>query len=415
MTETTGRRDNITTNAGIGKGPDGIADTDRTLADLAGEEDRWDGRPGALPQAVIVDMDGTLEDWHGGPNDPGLEYVQWHHAQGRVIVILTARDQSWGHGPTHRWLRRHLGDIPFVGPICRPDGDGRWAADFKRDAYEVLSQLYNIVGAIDDDEHVLEMWRGIDGLEVVATSYSHREGPRIRTVERPRHDSRDAEVRGAGWASVQSRGRKAKGGSAMTTTQPPSSPQDYARACLLRITNEPDWYAQGTWLTVATDEVDWGDNGRAQVSCQTTGCVAGTASMLAGDLGMVTILSDTMTVGGRRVFAIHDIVTKAGDQMSVRSRGKELLGLSEDQANWLFDSCRELPEVVQALTELSEGKPMSCRHVGDMDEVEVDRLTNYRVKANVGGTTQKVCHGQSPARAVAVARALRILRERSGS
>jgi hypothetical protein len=64
--------------------------------------------------------------------------------------------------------------VPFVGPICRPNDDERYACDFKKDVYERLSHVYDIVSAIDDDNYVLAMWRSIPGLEVVATSYSSR-------------------------------------------------------------------------------------------------------------------------------------------------------------------------------------------------------------------------------------------------
>jgi hypothetical protein len=135
---------------------------------------------------------------------------------------------------------------------------------------------------------------------------------------------------------------------------------------------------------VATDVVgsDW-NNGKMEVSCQTTGCVAGTASILAGDLGILTDEDSTIMKNGRRVFPIHDIIKANGDVMSVRSRGKELLGLTEDQANWLFDGYRQLPEVVNALIELSEGKDMTYRPIDQMDDDEIKRLENHRVRPTV--------------------------------
>lgn len=130
------------------------------------------GKPGTRPQAVIIDMDGTLENWDGHPNPPGLEYAKKHHAEGRVLIILTARDHDWSYQRTHDWLVKHL-DIPFVGPICRPNDDERYACDFKRHVHDQLSAVYKIVSAIDDDNYVLQMWRSIPGLEVVETSYSY--------------------------------------------------------------------------------------------------------------------------------------------------------------------------------------------------------------------------------------------------
>lgn len=144
------------------------------------------GKPGTRPQAVIIDMDGTLENWDGKPNPPGLEYALKHHSEGRVLVILTARDHEYSYRHTHDWLVRHL-DVPFVGPICRPADDGRYACDFKRAVHDQLSSVYEIVSAIDDDHYVLDMWRSIPGLEVIETSYSYeRKGP-VRSV-RPELD-----------------------------------------------------------------------------------------------------------------------------------------------------------------------------------------------------------------------------------
>jgi len=133
---------------------------------------RPNGTPGTKPEAVIIDMDGTLENWDGHPNPPGLEYALRHHAEGRVLIILTARDHEWSYERTHKWLREHL-HVPFVGPICRPADDERYACDFKKHVYENLSVVYDIVSAIDDDNYVLEMWRSIPGLDVVATNYDY--------------------------------------------------------------------------------------------------------------------------------------------------------------------------------------------------------------------------------------------------
>lgn len=141
---------------------------------------RANGKPGTRPEAVIIDMDGTLENWDGHPNPPGLEYARKHHAEGRVLIILTARDHEWSYQRTHDWLVKHL-DIPFVGPICRPADDERYACDFKKHVHDQLSVMYEIVSAIDDDHYVLSMWRSIPGLEVVETSYNYNSAKGVRS------------------------------------------------------------------------------------------------------------------------------------------------------------------------------------------------------------------------------------------
>jgi hypothetical protein len=133
---------------------------------------RPNGKPGTKPEAVILDMDGTLENWDGWPNSHAMEYAQAHHDQGRVLIVITARDHEWSYKRTHDWLRDHL-HLPFVGPICRPADDERYACDFKKHVYEQLSAVYDIVSAIDDDGYVLGMWRSIPGLEVIETSYDY--------------------------------------------------------------------------------------------------------------------------------------------------------------------------------------------------------------------------------------------------
>lgn len=134
---------------------------------------RPNGTPGTKPEAVILDMDGTLENWDGWPNPHAMEYAQKHHDEGRVLIIVTARDHEWSYKRTHDWLRNHL-HLPFVGPICRPADDERYACDFKKHVYDQLSVVYDVVSAIDDDDYVLGMWRSIPGLEVVETNYDYQ-------------------------------------------------------------------------------------------------------------------------------------------------------------------------------------------------------------------------------------------------
>jgi hypothetical protein len=55
------------------------------------------------------------------------------------------------------------------------------------------------------------------------------------------------------------------------------------------------------------------------------------------------------------------------------------LGLNETDSCWLFDGHRQLPEVVNALIELSEGKPLSRKMVSEMPKAEREALKNYRV------------------------------------
>lgn len=157
------------------------------------------------------------------------------------------------------------------------------------------------------------------------------------------------------------------------------TPQEFARGCLLRIVAQPGRYDQQTWQTVAaTDVTEFGGNGTAAAECPTTGCVAGTAAMLAGDVGVVHEFDTTMR-NNKRFYMINSVRTAEGRKVGIRSRGAELLALSEQDAAWLFDGYRKLPEVVCALIELSEGKPLSKTRQDDMTEGDIKRYMNYRV------------------------------------
>lgn len=159
---------------------------------------------------------------------------------------------------------------------------------------------------------------------------------------------------------------------------PDLTPQEIARGCLLRIVAQPGRYEQQTWQTVVAEDVAMPRNGRAEVSCATTGCVAGTAAMLAGDRGLA-IDGHTRIRNGRLMYDISTVITATGKQIGIRERGQDLLGLTDGQSGWLFDGSRRLPEVVNALVELSESRPLSYKLEADMTDEEVQKLMNYRI------------------------------------
>ena len=167
---------------------------------------------------------------------------------------------------------------------------------------------------------------------------------------------------------------------------PDMTPQDYARGCLLRVVAQPGRYDQGTWQTALPEELSSPFKGRgggrqyAEVSCPTTGCVAGTAAMLAGDVGLAQE-HRVINVNGQDRYTISNVRTASGKNVEIRERGRQLLGLTPDQSNWLFAGERKLPEVVQALIELSNGQELSYRRAHTMSAEEKRALENYRVPA----------------------------------
>ena len=130
------------------------------------------------PKAVIVDVDGTLADVrairhhvatkpknfdafhaasaHVGPNQQAIDFVTRHHAAGFVIIVVTARLQTW-FDVTNTWLHRHM-PVPFDGPFHRPDGDFRPDVQVKRDIHRYLSRHFDIRGACDDNPNVVALW-----------------------------------------------------------------------------------------------------------------------------------------------------------------------------------------------------------------------------------------------------------------
>jgi len=130
------------------------------------------------PKAVIVDVDGTLADVrairhhvahkpknfdafhaasaHVPANQQAIDFVTRHHAAGFVIIVVTARLQTW-FDVTRTWLDAHV-PVPFDGPFHRPDGDFRPDVQVKRDIHRYLSRHYDIRGAVDDNPNVIALW-----------------------------------------------------------------------------------------------------------------------------------------------------------------------------------------------------------------------------------------------------------------
>lgn len=130
-----------------------------------------------LPKAFIFDFDGTLCDVRGilqfiDRSDKHL--VAFHEATHtapqielvfylleRVIaagitpLLLSARGERW-RTVTVEWLEQRS----FTPEIfyMRDDEDLRTGAEVKRDILQGLLREWNIVGAVDDDPKVVEMW-----------------------------------------------------------------------------------------------------------------------------------------------------------------------------------------------------------------------------------------------------------------
>lgn len=142
-----------------------------------------------LPEAVIVDMDGTLADVSGvrhyvlrGPrqhrdfehfhlgslfcptNPDVVAWVEAQRAQGRAIVIVTARRGRWMRY-TRMWLQKH--GIEYDAMYMRPETDDRKDYAVKRDIHAMISRRFHVVAAIDDNPSVLTLWEDLGVPEIV--------------------------------------------------------------------------------------------------------------------------------------------------------------------------------------------------------------------------------------------------------
>lgn len=131
------------------------------------------------PAAWIVDIDGTLaHSPHRSPYDlskvhldqldhPVSEVARALHAAGNLLVVLSGREDS-SYDETLQWLEENLA-VPFVGPIMRKAGDGRKDYIVKAELFdEHVRDHYNVIGALDDRQQVVDMWRqmGLKCLQV---------------------------------------------------------------------------------------------------------------------------------------------------------------------------------------------------------------------------------------------------------
>lgn len=130
------------------------------------------------PEAVIVDVDGTLADvtpyrhhvltrpknfkafhreaMEAAPIQSTLDWVGEHVAQGRQPLIVTARMSSW-FDETNTWLERHM-PWHYFGPFMRGNKDYRPDYVIKSEILAALRESWTIVAAIDDNPSVVKLW-----------------------------------------------------------------------------------------------------------------------------------------------------------------------------------------------------------------------------------------------------------------
>lgn len=127
-----------------------------------------------LPDAIIVDMDGTLAVMGDRspydvsrcdldlPNYPVLETVQkWQDS--KTIIIMSGRTDD-GKEKTEAWLNKH--GVKYQHIYMRAGGDMRKDSVIKQELYQRhVRDQYNISFILDDRQQVVDMWRSL-GLTV---------------------------------------------------------------------------------------------------------------------------------------------------------------------------------------------------------------------------------------------------------
>ncbi|WP_127543230.1 AAA family ATPase [Actinoplanes sp. OR16] len=129
-----------------------------------------------LPEAVLVDIDGTVAlmngrspyDWsrvgEDAPNPAVITAVRAMHAAGHAIVFCSGRDAVC-RSETEAWLELFVG-VPYEALFMRPEGDSRKDSIVKREIFDTeIRDRWRITGVFDDRQQVVRMWRAL-GLTV---------------------------------------------------------------------------------------------------------------------------------------------------------------------------------------------------------------------------------------------------------
>ena len=131
------------------------------------------------PEAIIVDIDGTIArntggrgyyDWDRVGEDTPVEeiirIVKLFAAEGFNVIVTTGRDASCRY-QTEFWLDAH--DVPWDELYMRPERDIRKDNIVKAELFDRFKNEYNVRYVLDDRNQVVEQWRAL-GLTVLQVS-----------------------------------------------------------------------------------------------------------------------------------------------------------------------------------------------------------------------------------------------------
>lgn len=137
-----------------------------------------------LPNAIIVDLDGTValhnrspydyDSLHtDSPNAPIIDIVNNERDLGTHILFTSGRPDSH-YDMTIEWLDKHVGIDPVSDPdysklFMRKTGDTRMDAIVKGEIFDAkIRHNYNVLYCLDDRNQVVDAWRkmGLTCLQV---------------------------------------------------------------------------------------------------------------------------------------------------------------------------------------------------------------------------------------------------------
>lgn len=145
-----------------------------SLKDVPQGHDPYEYTPG-LPEAIIVDIDGTVASHEGVRNPYDTTRYEWDTPRWDVIkvvqdyayrtipkriIFVSGRDAKF-YDVTYEWLM-HWVKVPIEGLFMRPEGDTRRDDVVKLELFDKhIRGKYNIWCVFDDRNRVVQAWRSI--------------------------------------------------------------------------------------------------------------------------------------------------------------------------------------------------------------------------------------------------------------
>lgn len=132
------------------------------------------------PEAIIVDMDGTLVDVRGvrhyvrpgraypdfdrfhlasrfsPPHSDVVERVRTEQVAGRTVFVVTARRDRY-EAVCRDWLAKY--EVPYDRLLMRRDDDQRVDVEVKREILARIRRTHRVVLALDDNPSVIALWQ----------------------------------------------------------------------------------------------------------------------------------------------------------------------------------------------------------------------------------------------------------------